>query len=66
MHHIRKTQSLHNPELCSSLGPESDTDTLEMGDFTDNSSIQEDGPNINGTGDDFCVVKKTSEKVSKW
>ena len=64
MQHIRTTQSLHDPELCSSLGPESETETLEMGDFTDNSSDQEDVPNINATGFDSCVIKKSSEKMS--
>ena len=66
MIHIRTTQSLHNPDLCPSLGADSDTETQQLGDFTDNSSIQEDESNIKAAGVDFCKMKQSAEKVSKW
>ena len=65
MNQIRTTQSLHNPDLCSPLEAESDTETFEIGDFTDNSSDQEDGPNIYATELDSANIKN-AEKSSKW
>ena len=66
MHHVRTTQSVQDPDLNSSLGALSDTETFDIGDFTDNSSAQEDLPNINATGVDSSNILDNVAKSSTW